>query len=108
MTPFVTKNFLLTFLYAFKMKSPYDFFQSFKNYTLKGGIADRINMPVWIADGEYEDLMAGQSQLVKDALGEKAELHRFNGTAWFHCQTGAPQELGRVMFAWLDKRLNKL
>lgn len=93
-------------LWAFKMKSPYNFFQSFKNYTLKGGIADRINMPVWIADGEYEDLMAGQSQLVKDALGEWAELHTFNGTAGFHCQTGAPQELGRVMFAWLDKTFN--
>lgn len=90
-------------LWAFKMKSPYEFFQSFKNYTLKDGIAERITIPVWIADGEYEDLMAGQSQLVKDALGETAELHMFNGTAGFHCQTGAPQELGRVMFAWLDK-----
>lgn len=95
-------------LWAFKIKSPYDFFQAFKNYTLKGGIADRINIPVWLADGEYEDLMAGQSQLVKDALGEKAELHMFNGTAGFHCQTGASQELGRVMFAWLDKTLNRL
>lgn len=95
-------------LWAFKMESPYDLFQSFKNYTLTGGIAERIKMPVWLADGEYEDLMAGQSQLVKDALGEEAELHMFNGTAGFHCQTGAPQELGRVMFAWLDKTLNKL
>lgn len=94
--------------WAFKMKSPYDIFQSFKNYTLKGGITDRIKMPVWIADGEYEDLMAGQSQLVKDALGERAELHMFNGTAGFHCQTGAPQEFGRVMFAWLDKTLKNL
>ncbi|KAJ0122644.1 hypothetical protein J7T55_003159 [Diaporthe amygdali] len=94
-------------LWAFKMKSPYDFFQSFKNYTLKGGISDRIKMPVWLADGEFEDLMAGQSQLVKDALGEKAELHMFNGTAGFHCQTGAPQEFGRVMFAWLGKTLDK-
>lgn len=95
-------------LWAFKMNSAHDFFQSFKNYTLKGGIADRIKMPVWLADGEYEDLMAGQSQLVKDALGEKAELHMFNGTAGFHCQTGATQELGRVMFAWLGKTLNKM
>lgn len=107
-TPTVTSWGLEQGLWAFKIKSPYDFFQSFKNYTLKGGIADRINMPVWIADGEYEDLMAGQSQLVKDALGERAELHMFNGTAGFHCQTGAPQELGRVMFARLDKALNRL
>ncbi|KAJ4246284.1 hypothetical protein NW762_013635 [Fusarium torreyae] len=94
-------------LWAFNIKSPYDFFQAFKKYTLKGGIADRIKIPVWLADGEYEDLMAGQSQRVKDALGEKAELHIFNGTAGFHCQTGALQELARVMFAWLDKTLNQ-
>lgn len=95
-------------LCAFKMKSPYDFFQSFKNYTLKSGIADRIKVPVWLADGKYEDLMAGQSQLVKNALGEEAELHMFNGTAGFHSQTGASQEFGRVIFAWLGKTLNKL
>ena len=94
-------------LWAFKIKSPYDYFQAFKKYTLKGGIADRIKIPVWLADGEYETLMAGQSQRVKKALGENAELHMFNGTAGFHCQTGALQELARVMFAWLDKTLNK-
>ncbi|WYZ36474.1 hypothetical protein EsH8_XV_000027 [Colletotrichum jinshuiense] len=98
---------MLQGLWAFNTKSPYELFQMFKNYTLRGGIADRIQIPTWLADGEFEDLMAGQSQLVKDALGERAELHMFNGTAGFHCQTGAPQELNRVIFAWLDKTLNK-
>lgn len=94
-------------LWCFKVKSAYEFFQLTKKYTLKGGITDRIQMPVWIADGEYETSLPGQSQLVKDALGDRAELHIFNGTAGYHCQTGAPQELGRVMFAWLNKTLGK-
>lgn len=95
-------------LWSFKTKSPYDFFQMTKNYTLKGGIADKIQMPVWIADGEYETTLPGQSQLVKDALGDRAELHLFKGSAGYHCQTGAPQELNRVMFAWLNKTLGTL
>ncbi|KAF5006798.1 hypothetical protein FDECE_6853 [Fusarium decemcellulare] len=98
---------ILQGLWAFKTNSPYEFLQATKKYTLKGGIADKIQMPVWIADGEYETTLPGQSQLVKDALGDRAELHIFNGSAGYHCQTGAPQELSRVLFAWLDKTLNK-
>lgn len=70
-----------------------------KDYTLKGGIADKIQMLTWIADGEFETLMPGQSQLVKDALGDRAELHVFKGAAVFECQNSAPQQLNRVMFA---------
>ncbi|XEU96088.1 hypothetical protein FSHL1_001373 [Fusarium sambucinum] len=91
--------------WAFKTTSIYEFFQMTKEFTLKGGLLDRIKIPVWLADGEYETLMAGQSQLVKDNLGDNAELHFFNGTSGFHCQTGATQELARVLFAWLDKVL---
>lgn len=63
-------------------------------------------MPTWIADGEFETLMPGQSQKVKDALGDRAELRVFKGAAGFQCQNGAPQELNRVMFAWSDRTLN--
>jgi len=91
--------------WAFKTTSIYEFFQMTKEYTLKGGLLDRIQMPVWIADGEFETLMEGQSKRVKDGLGDRAELHFFNGTAGFHCQTGAPQEMARAMFAWLNKTL---
>ncbi|KAM0418794.1 hypothetical protein ACHAPT_012304 [Fusarium lateritium] len=96
---------ILQGLWSFKTTSPYDFFQLARKYTLKGGITDKIQMPVWIADGEYETTLPGQSQLVKNALSDRAELHVFNGSAGYHCQTGAPQELNRVMFAWLDKTL---
>ncbi|KAF5577842.1 hydrolase or acyltransferase (alpha beta hydrolase superfamily) [Fusarium pseudoanthophilum] len=102
-----TKWGILQALWCFKTKSPYEFFQLTKSYNLRGGITDRIQMPVWIADGEFETLQSGQSKPVAEALGDRAELHMFNGTAGYHCQTGAPQEFGRVIFAWLDKILNK-
>ncbi|KAI1063976.1 hypothetical protein LB506_005513 [Fusarium annulatum] len=105
--PTTTKWGILQALWCFKTKSPYEFFQLAKSYNLRGGITDRIQMPVWIADGEFETLQSGQSKPVAEALGDRAELHMFNGTAGYHCQTGAPQEFGRVIFAWLDKVLNK-
>ncbi|RKL02349.1 hypothetical protein BFJ68_g2012 [Fusarium oxysporum] len=105
--PTTTKWGILQGRWCFKTKSPYEFFQLTKSYNLRGGITDRIQMPVWIADGEFETLQSGQSKPVAEALGDRAELHMFNGTAGYHCQTGAPQEFGRVIFAWLDKILNK-
>lgn len=61
-----------------------EFFQLTKKYTLKGGTTCKIHMPFWIADGEYETTLPSQSQLVKDALGDRAELHLVNG---YHHQT---------------------
>lgn len=92
-------------MWAFNLTSPYDFVDAMKLFTLKGGVTDTIQMPAWIADAEHEHAMVGQSQLVKDALGDWAELHVFRGSAGYHCQVGASQELNRVMFAWLDKIL---
>ncbi|KAF4443215.1 hypothetical protein F53441_11524 [Fusarium austroafricanum] len=104
--PTTVKWGMLQARWCFKTKSTYDFFQMVKQYKMNQTLADRIKMPVWLADGEYEDLMAGQSRELAKHLGD-AEVHMFNGTAGYHCQTGAAQELGRVIFAWLDKILNK-
>ena len=91
-------------LWSFKTHSPYEFFQMLKAYAVRDFIHD-IDMPVWIADGVYEGFFQGQSQQVKDALGENATLHVFTGPAGYHCQVGALQEMARVMFAWLSKAL---
>jgi pimeloyl-ACP methyl ester carboxylesterase len=93
-------------LWSFNTHSPFEWFQMLREYNLTG-LTDNIQVPVWLADGEFEDVNAGQSQLVKDAMGDRAELHLFNGSAGYHCQTGASQEFGRVIFAWLNKALNK-
>ncbi|KAK7211530.1 hypothetical protein V2G26_018708 [Clonostachys chloroleuca] len=91
-------------MWAFKTRSPYDFFHQTEQYTLKDVISS-IKVPVWIADAELEGFFRGQPQKVKEALGEKATLHPFTGTAGYHCQAGALQELNRAIFAWLHKTL---
>ncbi|CAG9985112.1 unnamed protein product [Clonostachys byssicola] len=91
-------------LWAFKTKSPYDFLKKTEQYTLEG-ITDRINMPVWIADAEFEGFFKGEPQRVKDALGDKATFHLFSGEAGYHTQSGAFQEMTRVIFGWLHQTL---
>lgn len=91
-------------LWSFKTHSPYEYFQLTKKYAVEEWI-DEIQMPTWVADASYEDFFPDQAMKVADALGERATYHLFNGTAGYHCQAGAYQELNRVMFAWLNKTL---
>ena len=91
-------------LWSFNTKSPFDWLKATQAYTLDG-IASRIRMPVWTADAQFESFFKGQSQKVKEALGDRATYQLFNGTAGYHCQVGGLQELNRVMFAWLHKTL---
>jgi hypothetical protein len=91
-------------LWTFNTHSPFDFFNQTKQFDLES-VVDKIQMPVWIADAEFEGFFPGQPQRVADALGDRATLHKFTGVAGYHCQVGAGQELARVMFAWLNKIL---
>jgi pimeloyl-ACP methyl ester carboxylesterase len=89
-------------LWSFNIESPFDFLEATTPYTVKD-ILGKISVPVWIANGEYDNQAPGQSKQVYDALGETATLHNFTGVAGNHCQIGANQELGRVIFAWLHQ-----
>jgi alpha/beta superfamily hydrolase len=91
-------------LWSFNFRSPFDFLESTKLYTIKD-IVHQIKVPVWIGDGEADHFFAGQGQLVKEALGDQATLHIFRESAGYHCQVGALQELTRTVFAWLNKTL---
>ena len=91
-------------LWAFKKKSPFDWFTSLKAYRLKD-VIDKIDIPVLVADAELEGFFAGQSKLVKDALGDKATYKVFNGPGGYHCQVGAAQEWNRYQFSWLNRAL---
>lgn len=91
-------------LWTFNTHSPFDFFNQTKQFDL-ASVVDKIQMPVWIADAEFEGFFPGQPQRVADALGDRATLHKFTGVAGYHCQVGAGQELARVIFAWLNKTL---
>ncbi|KAF4421047.1 hydrolase or acyltransferase (alpha beta hydrolase superfamily) [Fusarium acutatum] len=68
-------------------------------------VVEKINVPVLVVDSEFEGFFAGQPEVVKDALGDKATYKFFNGTAGYHVQVEAGQEWNRYQFAWLNKTL---
>lgn len=89
-------------LWSFKIPSPYDFLQSVRAYSI-ANITDRIQMPTWIAEASDDQFYDGQPQLVKQALGSRATLHPFTGSAGYHTQVGAVEEANRVIHTWLNK-----
>ncbi|KAJ0415901.1 Alpha/Beta hydrolase protein [Aspergillus carlsbadensis] len=91
-------------LWAFRTQSPSEFFTQSKEYHIRD-VVDQIDMPVFVGDAEFETFFRGQPQIVSEALGERATLHVFNGTAGYHCQSGAVQEMTRTIHAWLHKVL---
>jgi pimeloyl-ACP methyl ester carboxylesterase len=91
-------------LWSFNIASPFDFLKAAQQYTVKDFIS-RISVPVWIANAEYDQFYPGQPKMVANALGANATLHNFTGVAGYHTQTGAYQELARIMFSWLNKTL---
>ncbi|KAF2728111.1 putative hydrolases or acyltransferase [Polyplosphaeria fusca] len=93
-------------LWAFNTHSPSDMVMQSTQYRVQGFI-DKIMVPVFVGDAEFDGFFDGQPQLVSDALGDKATLHKFTGVAGYHCQVGAGQELARVLFAWLNKTLGR-
>jgi predicted alpha/beta hydrolase len=93
-------------LWSFHTHSPSDFFNQTKQYRLED-VVNKIDVPVFVGDAEFDAFYLGQPEQVKDALGDKATLHHFNGVAGYHCQTGAGQEMMRSVFAWLNKTLGK-
>ncbi|KAJ5172203.1 Alpha/Beta hydrolase protein [Penicillium capsulatum] len=93
-------------LWSFNTHSPSEFFTQSKLFRLED-VVDKIKMPVFVGDAEFENIFQGQPKQVKDALGDKATLHLFPGVAGYHCQTGAGQDLTRTIFAWLHKTLGK-
>lgn len=92
-------------MWTFNTHSPSDFFTQTKQYAVKNFI-DKIEVPVFVGDAEYEDNYPGQPKKVKEALGNKGTLHHYKGVAGYHCQTGASQEVARTVFAWLNKTLS--
>jgi pimeloyl-ACP methyl ester carboxylesterase len=91
-------------LWSFKQKSPFEWLQELKKFTLEG-IIDKIKVPVLVIDSQFEGFFAGQPEIVAKALGDRATYHLFNGTAGYHVQVGAYQEWNRFQFAWLNKTL---
>ncbi|KAL6250070.1 hypothetical protein RBB50_002371 [Rhinocladiella similis] len=93
-------------LWSFYTHSPFDFITKAKEYEVSDFVKN-ITVPVFIGNGEFDTFVTGQPQTLKQALGDLGTLHDFNGTAGYHCQTGATQEMVRSFFAWLNKTFSK-
>ena len=91
-------------LWSFYTHSPFEFLTKAKEFEV-GDFVRKIKVPVFIGNGEFDDFVTGQPATLKQALGDLGTLHDFNGTAGYHCQTGATQEMVRAVFAWLNKTL---
>ncbi|KAL4797614.1 putative hydrolases or acyltransferase [Aspergillus venezuelensis] len=91
-------------LWAFYTHSLSDFFTRTKQYSLQD-VAHLIDIPVFVGDAEFETIFKGQPMKVQETVGDKATLHVFNGTAGYHCQSGAGMELARTIFGWLNRTL---
>lgn len=91
-------------LWSFYTHSPFEFLTQAKGYKV-ADFVDRIRVPVFIGNAQYETFVPGQPAQLREALGDLGTLHDFNGTAGYHCQTGAGQEMTHTIFAWLNKTL---
>ncbi|KAF2740764.1 putative hydrolases or acyltransferase [Polyplosphaeria fusca] len=91
-------------LWAFNTRSPAEMFNKALEFKVEDFI-EKIKVPVFVGDGEFDVSVAGQPEKVAQALGDKATLHKFMGVAGYHVQAGAGQELTRTLFAWLNKTL---
>ena len=84
-----------------------DLIRKSRDYTLNG-IADQIAAPTLIMDGENDQFLKGQPQLVEKALtGAKTTLVTLteNEGAGEHTHAGAVLRAHQTMFDWLDPTL---
>ena len=84
-----------------------DFFEKAKAYTLKDGVAAKIQCPCLVLEAESDIFFQGQPQHVYDEL--KAPKTMISFTSEFgaenHCQSGELSYKDEVVFNWLDETL---
>ncbi|KAI9723155.1 MAG: hypothetical protein M1828_004258 [Chrysothrix sp. TS-e1954] len=91
---------------SFYTHSPFEVLTAAKEYDVSD-VVKKIKVPVFIGNGEFDTFATGQPTKLKQALGTLGTLHDFNGTAGYHSQTGATQEMVIAFFAWLNKTFPK-
>jgi pimeloyl-ACP methyl ester carboxylesterase len=90
--------------YAMGADSPRAFLASYLDYTLAGGIAEMIDCPTLICEGEEDEFFRGQPQEVFDHLTCPKTMLRFAADegAGAHCQSGAQRLAFARVYDWLD------
>ncbi|ANN65415.1 alpha/beta hydrolase family protein [Bordetella bronchialis] len=94
-------------MWCFGASSPSDYLRKTLDYTLAGGIAERIRCPTLVCDAEDDVFFQGQARSLFDHLRCKKTLLSFTASegAGAHCEVGAARLANARMFDWLDETL---
>jgi alpha-beta hydrolase superfamily lysophospholipase len=90
--------------YVMGAHSPRAFFATYLDYTLAGGIAERITCPTLVCDGEEDIFFHGQPQQLFDHLNCPKALSTFASSegSGAHCHAGAQRIALARIYDWLD------
>jgi pimeloyl-ACP methyl ester carboxylesterase len=93
-------------LWAFRVDTPYEFFDRARLYTLDG-VADKIACRVLVCQATADHVNPGQAERLAAALGQRATLRRFTAgeSAAAHVHPGAWVLMNGVVFDWLTQTL---
>ena len=84
-----------------------DFIEKTKQYTLDGGVAEKIQCPCLVMEAGKDIFFQGQPEKVYDALKAPKLLFKFTDEfgAENHCQSGELSYKDEIVFNWLDETL---
>lgn len=94
-------------MWVMGVKTPRAFLASYLDYTLAGGIAEKIRCPTLVCEAEEDIFFAGQPELLFQHLTCEKAYMKFTHAdyAGAHCHAGAQRlAFGRVL-DWLDTTL---
>jgi pimeloyl-ACP methyl ester carboxylesterase len=91
-------------LWAFRVDTPYEFYQRAQLYTLDG-VVGQIACPVLVCQATADHFNPGQAERLATALGRRATLRPFTAdeSAAAHAHPGASVLMNAVVFDWLDE-----
>jgi len=93
-------------MYVFKVTSPAEWFVKASEYTMEG-VADKVECPTLVIDGENEFSFTGEAKKLYDALVCPRAWMFFTEEegAGDHCQVAAQALSGQRVFDWLEEAL---
>ncbi|WP_043468508.1 S9 family peptidase [Kitasatospora sp. MBT66] len=94
-------------MYVMGVDTPRAFNASYLDYTLAGGIAERIQCPTLVCDAEQDMFFKGQPEQLYDHLACPRTLMLFTAEegAGAHCHPGAMRLTQARIYDWLDETL---
>jgi dienelactone hydrolase len=94
-------------LWSFGCATPSDYLRKALDYSLAGGIAEKIRCPVLVCDAEDDLFFKGQPEQLYEHLTCEKMLLKFSSHdgAGAHCEVGAARFANAAIYDWLDETL---